>query len=202
MTAGNIAVVVSGHFTAYDSATVRASDSATVRAFARVFVRLFSAIKITATAQVVVMREPGASGLIEGGHVVDTTAPKDAAEWCEEHGVEVNDGVAILYKGLDDKFVSAHGTSYAPGSVPIADDWDGGKRECGGGLHFSPAPAMTLEFASAAARFVACPVALSDIRPPQPGDTYPGKVKAKGCCAPVYEVDIHGRVTAPAREAA
>lgn len=33
---------------------------------------------------------------------------------------------------------------------------------------------------------------MKDIRPPKADDTYPEKIKAKGCCAPVWEVDIHG----------
>ncbi len=182
----------SASVTAYDSASVRASDSASVRAFARVFVRLFSCIKIVATAQVVILREPNSRGDVEGGHIVQASAPKDAAGWCEEYSVEVKDGVAVLYKGLGEDFHSGHGTDYTPGTIPVASDWDGGLHECGGGLHFSPCPDMTLQFASDAKKFVACPVALADMRAPQASDNYPGKIKARGCCAPTYEVDRAG----------
>ena len=178
--------------TASGSATVTAFDSATVTAFGRVFVRLFSALKITATAQVVILREPRSRGDVDGGHVVQASAPKTAAHWCEDHGVEVKDGIAILYKGVSDAFISPRGGNYRPGTTPMAPDWDGGQAECGGGLHFSPRPAMTLQFANNAERFVACPVALADMRAPKDDDEYPAKIKARGCCAPVWEVSLKG----------
>ena len=78
-----------------------------------------------------------------------------------------------------------------PGSAPLAPDWDGGEQECGKGLHFSPVPQMTLEFTKNAEKFVACPVALLDMAVHADG-IYPQKVKARGCCGPVYEVDIDG----------
>ncbi|MFO0919463.1 MAG: hypothetical protein U0872_14280 [Planctomycetaceae bacterium] len=66
--------------------------------------------------------------------------------------------------------------SYTPGSVPVAPDWDGGEKECGGGLHFSPHPVMTEEFISDPKRFCACPVLLSDIAV-HPDGYSPQKVK-------------------------
>ena len=39
---------------------------------------------------------------------------------------------------------------------------------------------------------MACPVALKDIAVHPDGD-YPQKVKARGCCAPVWEVDRNGK---------
>jgi hypothetical protein len=186
----------SASVTASDSASVTAYDSASVRAFARVFVRLFSAIKITATAQVVIMREPNSRGDVEGGHIVQASVPKGAKGWCKEYEVKVKGGVAILYKGVNAEFKSDHGAEYMPGTIPVASDWDGGKYECGGGLHFSPCPAMTRQFANNALKFVACPVALKDMRAPQTSDEYPGKIKAKGCCAPTYEVDVDGKPVA------
>ncbi|HEX7277902.1 MAG TPA: hypothetical protein VF244_11050 [Acidimicrobiales bacterium] len=59
-----------------------------------------------------------------------------------------------------------------------------------------PRPMAALRFASWGwwpkdARFIACPVRLDDlVVHPQP--MYPDKVKAPGCCAPIYEVDIDG----------
>jgi hypothetical protein len=38
---------------------------------------------------------------------------------------------------------------------------------------------------------MACPVALKDIVV-HPDGLYPDKIKAKGCCAPVWEVDSDG----------
>lgn len=83
--------------------------------------------------------------------------------------------------------------NYTPGTSPTAPDWDGGEAECGGGLHFSPAPAMTLEFHSKAKKFVACPIKLKDIVV-HPDGSYPHKIKAKGVTGgKCYEVDREGK---------
>ena len=124
-----------------------------------------------------------------------------AEDWCTYHGVAVNDGVALVYKGLSDDFTSTNGFAYLPGTVPVAPDWDGGQDECGRGLHFSPSPAMTLQFHECATRFVACPVALADMRAPRSGDAHPEKIKARGCCGPVVEVDRFGEPVVPAATA-
>lgn len=104
----------------------------------------------------------------------------------------VEGGVATLFKAVGDDFHSSRLGNYTPGTIPRAPDWDGGEAECGGGLHFCAHPQAALAFFESATRFVACPVALTDIvvhADPQ----YPTKVKARGCCGPVYEVDRRGR---------
>lgn len=50
---------------------------------------------------------------------------------------------------------------------------------------------MALEFHDSAKRFAACPVNLKDIAV-HPDGQMPQKVKAKACCAPVWEVDRRG----------
>ncbi len=115
-----------------------------------------------------------------------------AADWCAFYGVKVLKGVAVIYKAVDAEFKSPKGYTYAPGMTPIAADWDGGKDECGGGLHFSPKPFMALGYSGEAKKFVACPVALKDMRAPQRNDQYEDKIKARCVCAPCYEVDING----------
>jgi hypothetical protein len=102
-----------------------------------------------------------------------------------------------LFKGVKEDFFSPRGVSYAPGTTPSAPDWDGGKIECGGGLHFSPCPTMTLEFISSeeCKHFLACPVALADIAV-HPRGQYPQKVKASGLALPCYEVDRRGKPVA------
>jgi hypothetical protein len=72
-----------------------------------------------------------------------------------------------------------------------APDWDGGKEECGGGLHFSPRPSAALAFDNLATRFIACPVLLKEIKV-HSNATYPEKVKAPRVYKPCYEVDIDG----------
>ena len=100
-------------------------------------------------------------------------------------------GVVVLYKGVGTDYKSIRGGDYTPGTKPEAYDWDGGKQECGRGLHFSPSPMHTLEFNSCVKKFIACPVKAKDIVI-HPDGQFPQKVKAKCCCAPVWEVDIDG----------
>jgi hypothetical protein len=132
--------------------------------------------------------------IIEGGQVIELRAPDISTpeKWCEYHGVAVNDGVATLYKALDSDFGASSDFSYRPGTEPAAPDWDGGTRECGGGLHFSPTPGHALEFNPDAKRFVACPVRLAVIVV-HPDGQFPQKVKAPRVCGPVIEVDRDGK---------
>jgi hypothetical protein len=167
---------------------------------------------IKATKSVVVMRHhPEAT--ISGGRILEMPRPETGEEWCEFYGVEIRKGgnfsrklkgqdVAILFKALGENFVSSRGMSYEPGSAPEAPDWDGGKEECGGGLHFSPHPKMAQEFNSNPAHFVACPVLVSEIVV-HPDGSMPQKVKAPRVCAPCWEVDSKGeRVEEKAKAAA
>ena len=170
------------------SAVLWGSSSAV--ASGNAFLRIFSALKITATAHVVILLH-GKAKTITGGKKIKAHKPKTPLAWCKHRGVNSNNGVAVLYKAVNDDYKSPHGTSYAPGSVPVANDWDGGKAECGGGLHFSPSPAAARNFHFEAKRYVACSVALKDIAVHPDGD-YPEKIKAKGCCGPCVEVDKKG----------
>ena len=134
----------------------------------------------------------GKAKTLKGGKHTQAFKPKTPKEWCEHYGVDVTKGVAVLYKALNADFISPRGMSYAPGTIPIAPDWDGGKAECGGGLHFSPHPKMALAFNPGAKLFAACPVKLTDIAVHPDGD-YPEKVKASKCCASVWQVDRNGK---------
>ena len=136
------------------------------------------------------------SGIIEGGVVIPPAQITSPAEWCAYYGVEVKDGVAILFKGVRDDYRTQRGFAYVPGTSPEAPDWDGGKEECGGGLHFSPRPRSTLEFDREATRFVACPIALADLVV-HPDGELPQKVKAPRVCAPCWEVNEDGERVAP-----
>ncbi len=187
-----IECVGSGEFTASDSATVwasdsatvRASDSATVRASDSATVRASGSATVRASKHVAVTRHVTAYGepTVIGGVLIDIPIPRTAEEWCDLYGVEVTDGVAILFKAVDDDWSTSYsrkaGIAYTPGSSPEAPDWDGGVRECGGGLHFVAHPHEGLEFNERATRFVACPVALADIAV-HADATMPSKVKAR-----------------------
>ena len=189
------------NFRVGESSHVEAWESSHVEAWGNVFVRAFGAVcKIKASFSVAVMLHAGAKSA--GGQKMRAIEPTTPAKWCELHGIEVNKGVATLYKAVRDNYCSSHGFSYTPGTVPVAPDWDGGKAECGGGLHFSPSPAAAKSFDSDATRYLACPVKLKDMRAPKKGDSYPEKTKAKGCCAAVWEVDLYGNAIAEAKQAA
>jgi hypothetical protein len=180
----------SAHVEAYDSAHVVAYDSAHVEARGSAHVEAYDSAHVVASKLVAVHRH-GNTPMVKGGVIIQVDPPKTAAEWLDLYGIEVVDGIAVLYKALDDRFVSPRGMSYAPGTTPSAPDWDGGKAECGGGLHFSPSPFMAKEFAPEARRFAACPVLVSEIVVHE-NATYPNKVKAPRCIAPVWEVDAYG----------
>jgi hypothetical protein len=176
------------------SATVEARENAIIVAGGSVAVRAFGMSMVRARGQARVEAAGGVSITRHGtGVSVSATGVKDAArfstpqEWCAYYGVDVNDGVATLYKAVEEDFTTYHGGSYRPGTEPVAADWDGGEQECGGGLHFAPLPTFALPHPDDAMRFMACPVRLDDMVV-HPNGLYPGKVKARGVCAPVYEV--------------
>ena len=173
-----------------ENASAELWGNASAEASGNVFLRVFSALKIVASASVIILMH-GKSESITGGQRIQAKQIKTVKDWCELYGVPIVGGVVILYKGVNDQFTTDKGCYYTPGTIPTAPDWDGGKEECGGGLHFSPCPQMTLEFYIHATKFVGCPISIKDIVV-HPNGTYPQKVKAKGCCGPVFEVDRKG----------
>mgnify|MGYP001617184426 CR=1 FL=1 len=213
--AGNIAVVIgcrvvawgnssvvareNSSVVAWGNSSVVARENSSVEAWGNVFIRLFCALKIKASAHVVVMLHGEAKKII-GGKRIKANKPKTPKSWCDHHGVKTTNGVATLFKAVDEDYSTSNARKvnifYKPGEVPVALDWDGGKAECGGGLHFSPAPSVALSFNPNAKKFVACPVKLKDISV-HPDGYHPYKVKARGCCAPVYEVDRKGNRMKP-----
>jgi hypothetical protein len=191
---------------AWARARVEASGAATVRAWGAAIVTAFGSATVTARGSAIVavrgratvhagehvlVRREGAASTVTGGAVTQVPAIDTPQAWCAHWGVAVEDGVATLFKAVDGEFRSRFGMSYAPGSEPQAADWDGGEAHCGGGLHFSPSPAVALQYEPRAKRWVACPVRLADMA--LVGDQpFEAKVKARGVCAPVYEVDQWG----------
>ena len=200
-----------GRFTAYDSAQVTASGSAQVTASGSAQVTAYDSAQVTASgsaqvraydsaqvraAKLVAVSVHGSGVKLTGGVRIDITPAASPEEWAEIHLAEPHeDGAIVLYKAVRDDYRSAREFAYAPGSVPVAPDWDGGKVECGGGLHFCASPFEALGFDSQATRFMACPVALSDLAV-VPNPDMPNKIKARGCCAPIWEVDIDGKPVA------
>jgi hypothetical protein len=190
--AGRVKVTAAGsaRVEAWDTVRVSAEGRATVKAWGATLIAARGSAAVEAARHVKVTHPDDNPGHFGGRRRV---APqlKTAAEWCEFYGVEMKSGVATLYKAVDAAFSSCYGQSYQPGSSPVAADWDGGREECGGGLHLSPRPFFALRFAPHAARFVACPVRTDDIVVHEQPH-YPSKVKARAVCAPIYEVDAFG----------
>jgi hypothetical protein len=174
---------------ARESAIVVAGGSTTVRAFGSAMVRARGRTQVEAAEGVSVVRH--GAGVAVSAPVQSVPRVGAAWQWCAYYGVEVRDGVATLYKAVEDDYRSYHGISYRPGTEPVAPDWDGGAQECGSGLHFSPLPTFALARADDVMRFVACPVRVEDIVV-HPNGLYPDKVKARAVCGPVYEVREDG----------
>ena len=199
--------VNAGHFEAsgnaqvwaYDSAQVTASGSAQVRAYGNAQVTAsgnaqvtaYDSAQVTASKYVAVTFSAGIK--VTGGVQIKIPLLKTVRQWCSFYGLPIKGGMVTLFKAVSDTFKASHNDfDYTPGTIPIAPDWDGGKAECGNGLHFSPRPFMALEFCPNAERFVACPIAVKDIAM-HPKGKYPQKVKASRCCAPVWECDVNGK---------
>jgi hypothetical protein len=178
---------------AWDRAKVEASERACIRAWGSATVRATGSVTVEAWDRATVAADPSVS--VQAWGAPDDAgqfAPATSAEdWCRTYGVAVEDGIATLFKSVSSDYTSRFGTSYAPGSLPGAPDWDEGERSCGGGLHLSPRPYLGLEFTHRIGRFVACPVRLEDIA--VGSGPYRNKVRARAVCAPVYEVDDNGR---------
>lgn len=180
----------------------RESSQPHVVAWAYTQLQVFGRVAVKAAKSVAVCAH-GTLPRVRGGSLIRIPAITTPQKWCAYYGLDVRRGMTVVYKAVGDDFRSPHGADYTPGTVPAASDWDGGKVECGGGLHFSPSPTAAKFFNAEAKRFVACPVRLEDMRHPSETDAYPAKIKAARCAAPVWECGLDGDpVVAPAQEGA
>ncbi len=143
--------------TAYDSSTVTAYGSSTVRAY--------GSSTVTATSYVAVHLHDVTVHLT-GGVVIDHTKVElfDAEEWCAYHGVSVENGIATVYKAVNDQWTTSRGFDYSPGALPSCTDFRD-DASCGGGLHFGPTPTHALAYFREATKFVAVGVEVSALRP-------------------------------------
>jgi hypothetical protein len=177
---------------------VASRDNGQLHVVASGFVQLsLQGHHIQAQAGVDVQVRLADGAICEGGQQV-TIRRGTPAEWCAFYDVKIIDGIATLYKAVDDNFRSAHGGDYTPGSIPVASDRDGGTSEHTSDHHYSSTPRHALVFNIDATKFVGCPVALTDIAPHSDADD-PRKIMARCCCAPCWESDINGnRIDIPA----
>ena len=127
-----------------------------------------------------------------GGVRIVVPRPATLRAWLDFHDISPSRGTVALFKAVRADWKSSRGHVYEPGTVPLPPpDWDGGKAECGGGLHFACSPIAALAFDDRATKFVACPIKLKDIAFHKNAQ-FPTKVKARAICAPVWECDING----------
>ena len=181
----------SSRVVAWDSSSVEARGSSRVEArdSSRVVARDSS--RVEASKYVAVHLHSQRVTLSGDGHVIDITAIDldDPATWCEFHGVKVIDGIAYLYKAVNQQWTTDRGVDYSPGSTPEAPDWDPSWRDCGKGLHFCDHPMRSLDFLGGRAedaRFLKVGVRLDELIP------LGGKAKARRVVVACVEVDRHG----------
>ena len=193
-----ITCVGDGYFAIGGSATVEASGSATVRASGSATVEAWGSATVRASKYVAVTVDRGhdSRAKVQGGVLIEIPAIDTAEAWCEYNGLEIVNGLVMLFKAVGEDWATDYsrsaGIAYVPGSEPAAPDWDGAARECGGGLHGCARPSATLRYQSAPAHFVGIPVRVADIVVHHPAE-YPDKVKFPRSAGPVFEVDLDGR---------
>src|SRR6185503_1396486 len=124
------------------------------------------AVKVIAAATVAIVIL-GGKPTIEGGGFIQRRDISTPQAGCDDYGLPVVGGAVVLFKSVRGSNYRTTGRNweYQPGSQPEASDWDGGARECGNGLHFSPSPGHALEFyqSSEPVKFIACPVLLAEM---------------------------------------
>lgn len=180
-----VANVYGGNVEAYDLVSLIVRAQAKIRAGSNVVVRL-----------------EGCTMPVEGGIIRQSNqAQWTPEEWAQNYGVkteETEDGTVLtVFKCVDSGYYSQFEraykrTCYAPGSNPIADDWHE-RRECGGGLHFSPTPVHADKYVGegevtmGSRRYLACTIPASEAVP------LDDKIKARRVLKSV-EVDRFGRI--------
>ena len=163
---------------AWDQTTVRAWGQTTVEAWDQTTVRAWDQTTVRASKFVAIHRN-GDTPKVKGGVIIQIPAMDTAEEFFDYYGSDVKRGKTIVYKLLDENFVSDHGTTYTPGTTATCPDWNA-RAECGGGLHFSPHPFMARKYSNGT-RFVACEVKVSDVVVIPQSVGAPDKLKTQAC---------------------
>ena len=186
----------SSHVVAWGSSHVVARDSSHVVARDSSHVEAWESSHVEAATKYVAVHLHSQRVTLDGnGTIIDCTAIDldDPTQWCEFHGVEMVDGIAYVFKAVNQQWTTDRGTAYRPGSIPEAPDWDAAWRDCGRGLHFCDHPIRSLGFLGGPAneaRFLKVGVRLDEMVPL--GD----KVKARRVVVPCVEVDRYGKPVA------
>ncbi|QDH92342.1 hypothetical protein SEA_SPOOKY_76 [Gordonia phage Spooky] len=183
------------HVVAWGSSHVEARDGSHVEAWDGSHVVAWDGSHVEAAKYTAVHLHSQRVELDASGAVIDMTAVDltDPVAWCEVRGVTVEDGIAYVYKAVNDKWTTDRGVDYSPGSLPEAADW---RRtgDCGNGLHFGVTPSHSADYFRQATRFVRVGVRLDECEPL--GD----KIKARRVVVPCIEVDRRGREVEAIRE--
>lgn len=175
-------VVLQGSSSAvlWGSSSAVASEAATISAFSG-SVRAASLVAVHLHSTTVD---------VKGGVIIDHTNVNnmDGSAWCKYHGVEVKNGIATVFKAVNDQWTTGRGTDYSPGSKPKCNDFED-TNECGNGLHFGPSPSHARSYFESATRYIAVGVKVSELRPIT-GSV--AKAKAPRVVRACIEVDVHG----------
>jgi hypothetical protein len=179
----------SSHVVAWDSSHVEARDSSHVEAWGSSHVEARDSSHVDA-GEFTAVHLHSQRVKLTGGTVIDMTSfdRNDAVTWCDFVGVMVVDGVATLYKAVDDNLQAGHNyrtTTYSLGETITCPDWRD-DNDCGGGLHLSPTPSAASSYNNQATRWLRVEANVTDLRPI--GD----KCKVRECRV-VAEVDRRGR---------
>jgi hypothetical protein len=173
---------------AWQAASVRARGSCEVHARGATTVELRGKASAKSMPHATVLRRTAHRQEVEQLPSSDSE-PAASLEWCRFYGVDTTESIT-LYAAVNDAFRAPCGTEYVPGSVPeAAGSRDG---QAGDGNRLFAHPSLALEFAPAAAHFVACPVHIGDLSPHSPS-LPSAQVEAQRIRAPVYEVDLAGQ---------
>lgn len=164
-----------------------------------VYARNFSQVtskegsKVFASRFAVVYVEPGAE--VDGGVQIIVKPPTNGKEWAEDYGAVIDGDTLIVAKASYEYGATTNGVVYEVGKVVIAPDWDGGLRECGGGLHFCATHREAREYIAGASRFFWCAIPADEISIIG-NPTMPNKIKVSSCYV-LAECDINGNVIDP-----
>ena len=176
---------------AYDHAHVEATGQATIWAFDEVWAKgaasatiwAHNGVTVEAALRVVVHVVSGQAA-ITGGILIRHQSVKelyDPQAWCQYEGVQVVDGIATVFKAVNDQWTGPDNWTFdwgpdypsnlprpkqvfRPGTTPVAADWRPSPT-MGEGLHFSPSPALAFGRYPEATHIVAAGVEVATLCP-------------------------------------
>ena len=180
-----------GHFIARENSSVVARGNSSVEA------RENSSVVARGNSSVVawglsVCSRLSTDARCEGNVFDHTKQPQTVKAWLKRYSVKVKDNKVVLFKGTDEAYcTNRYGvTTYTIGEEVKARDWEEKNIECGNGLHLCPHPSACKQFIDAK-HYLACEVALEDIRVFKGMQDYPDKVRCRKVRV-LYEVDMWG----------